>query len=100
MASVSGFGPLESYSRSAMWGLRRSTRFSNFADSSPLPITESQAESMLEPDEIGNVIEEVVDLSREINLEMDSSRTAGFPQSGADNEFIKMREQQQDIKEL
>ncbi|GFV99136.1 hypothetical protein TNCV_1511121 [Trichonephila clavipes] len=50
---------------------------------------------MLEPDEIGNVIEEVVDLSREINLEMDSSRTAGFPQSGADNEFIKMRSRKQ-----
>ncbi|GFS47169.1 hypothetical protein TNCV_2053401 [Trichonephila clavipes] len=36
------------------------------------PITETQAESVSKPDEIGNMIEEVVNPARHINLEVDS----------------------------
>ncbi|GFX93585.1 hypothetical protein TNCV_1587621 [Trichonephila clavipes] len=46
-------------------------RFSNLVDSSFF-ITEIQAESLPKPDEIGNLIEEVVDLAMQINLEVDS----------------------------
>ncbi|GFW58837.1 hypothetical protein TNCV_4046761 [Trichonephila clavipes] len=35
------------------------------------PIAETQEESVPEPNEIGNVIEEVVDLARQMNLEVD-----------------------------
>ncbi|GFT30455.1 hypothetical protein TNCV_2377431 [Trichonephila clavipes] len=66
------------------------TQFSNLVDSSFVykgffPITETQAES--EP-KIGNGIEEIVDLSRQINLERDSDdvqELLGFPASGGDN---------------
>ncbi|GFW63200.1 hypothetical protein TNCV_581401 [Trichonephila clavipes] len=39
---------------------------------SPLPIIETQAESVTEPDEVGTVTEEVVDFARQIRLEVDS----------------------------
>ncbi|GFT89682.1 hypothetical protein TNCV_3137691 [Trichonephila clavipes] len=56
------------------------TRFSNLIDSSFFPsflsfffsIIKTQDESLVEPDEIGNFIEEVVDLARQINSEVDS----------------------------
>ncbi|GFV69613.1 hypothetical protein TNCV_4507281 [Trichonephila clavipes] len=47
-----------------------------------------QAESLPEPYEIGNLIKDVVELARQIKSEVDSvesSRTAEFPQSGAEN---------------
>ncbi|GFV25368.1 hypothetical protein TNCV_1146391 [Trichonephila clavipes] len=36
-------------------------------------ITETQAEPVAEPDEISNAIEEVADLVRQVNLEVDSN---------------------------
>ncbi|XP_023232690.1 tigger transposable element-derived protein 1-like [Centruroides sculpturatus] len=62
------------------------------------------AESVPEPDEIGNVIEEVVDLARQINLEVDSDDVRELLDSHNQeltiDELIEMCEQEQDIEEL
>ncbi|GFS53007.1 hypothetical protein TNCV_331311 [Trichonephila clavipes] len=51
----------------------RLTRISNLINWLPPPtITETQVESMPEPDEIGNLIEEVLHFASQINLEVDS----------------------------
>ncbi|GFU97446.1 hypothetical protein TNCV_1913011 [Trichonephila clavipes] len=54
-------------------------------------ITETHPESVLEPNEIGNVIEVAVDLVRQINLEVDRDDV---------HELIEIHEQEQDIEEL
>ncbi|XP_023220465.1 tigger transposable element-derived protein 1-like [Centruroides sculpturatus] len=65
--------------------------------------TLNEAESVPEPDEIGNVIEEVVDLARQINLEVDSDDLQELLDSHNQeltiDELIEMREQEQDIEE-
>ncbi|XP_023242991.1 tigger transposable element-derived protein 1-like [Centruroides sculpturatus] len=62
------------------------------------------AESVLETDEIGNVIEEVIDFARQINLEVDSDDVRELLDSHNQeltiDEVIEMREQEQDIEEL
>ncbi|GFV51755.1 hypothetical protein TNCV_1321111 [Trichonephila clavipes] len=64
----------------------------------------SLAESLLEPDEIGNLIEEVVILARQINLEVDSDDVQELLdfhiQELTIHELIKMHEQEKDIEEL
>ncbi|GFU10911.1 hypothetical protein TNCV_960741 [Trichonephila clavipes] len=71
------------------------------SDSHP-PITETQAKSVPEPGEIGNLIEEVVDLARQINLEMDSNGVQELLDSHEKeltiDELIEMHEQ--DVEEL
>ncbi|GFX68528.1 hypothetical protein TNCV_2432351 [Trichonephila clavipes] len=47
------------------------TQFSNLVNLSFFFIAETQAESVPEPDEISNLTEEVVDIARQINLEVD-----------------------------
>ncbi|GFW39057.1 uncharacterized protein TNCV_1830491 [Trichonephila clavipes] len=66
-------------------------------------ITESQAESVPEPDEIGNVIEEVVDLAKKINLAVDGDDVQGLLHSHNQeltmDELIERHEQEQDNEE-
>ncbi|GFX19268.1 hypothetical protein TNCV_3014121 [Trichonephila clavipes] len=84
------------------------TRFSDLVDSSSLfllpPITETQVELVPELEEIGNAIEEVVDLTRQINLEMDSDDIQELLNSHNPDlvidEFIKMPELEQGIEEM
>ncbi|GFW76485.1 hypothetical protein TNCV_1582641 [Trichonephila clavipes] len=69
------------------------------------PITETQVESVLEPDEISNLIEEVIDLARQINLVVDSvgdvkEMLDSHNQELTIDELIEMHEQDQDIEEL
>ncbi|GFX48593.1 hypothetical protein TNCV_584901 [Trichonephila clavipes] len=65
-------------------------------------ITKTQAESVADPDEIGNLIEEVVDLAKQINLEMDRDEDKELLDSHNHeltiDEIIEMH--QQDIEEL
>ncbi|GFU99679.1 hypothetical protein TNCV_3597501, partial [Trichonephila clavipes] len=49
------------------------------------------AESVPEPDEIGNLIEEVADLARQINLEVDSDEVQEL-------DLIEIHEQKQEIE--
>ncbi|GFS73107.1 hypothetical protein TNCV_686821 [Trichonephila clavipes] len=69
-------------------------------DSSFFPITETQEESV--PDEIGNVIADVVDFAMQINLEVDSDDAQELRDSHylelRINELIEMHEQ--DIEKL
>ncbi|GFV50754.1 hypothetical protein TNCV_2214151 [Trichonephila clavipes] len=58
------------------------TRGRRVMSSSLIPLKTCRAESVSETDEIGNFIEEIVDLAKQVNL--GCSRTAEFPQSGAD----------------
>ncbi|GFX83676.1 transposable element Tc1 transposase [Trichonephila clavipes] len=60
----------------------RYSQISSIRPPSPF-ITESQTETDPDPDEIGNMIEEVIDLRRQINLEVDSDDVQEL--SGADN---------------
>ncbi|GFV50380.1 tigger transposable element-derived protein 1 [Trichonephila clavipes] len=64
-------------------------------------ITETQTKSVPEPDEISNVTEEVVDLARQTNLEVDSDDVQELLDSHNQeltmDELIEMHEQ--DIKE-
>ncbi|GFV71091.1 transposase [Trichonephila clavipes] len=59
---------------------------------------------MAELNEIGNVVEEVVDLARQINVEVDSNdvqeRMHYHNQELTIDELMKMHEQEQDIEEL
>lgn len=56
------------------------------------------------PDEIGNVIKDVVELGRQINLEVDSDDVQELLDSHNQeltiDELIKMREQEEDIENL
>ncbi|GFX16069.1 uncharacterized protein TNCV_4703271 [Trichonephila clavipes] len=65
-------------------------------------ITETQAVLVPEPDEIGNVIQEIVDLARQINLEVNSDDVQELLDSHNQeltmDELIEMHEQ--DIEEL
>ncbi|GFS68444.1 hypothetical protein TNCV_4583831 [Trichonephila clavipes] len=67
-------------------------------------IPETQAESVLEPDETDNVIEGVKDIARQINLEVDNENIQELldfnNQELKMDELLKMHEQEQDIKEL
>ncbi|GFY33542.1 hypothetical protein TNCV_4538761 [Trichonephila clavipes] len=60
-------------------------------------------ESVPEPDEIGNLIEEVFDLDRQINSELDSDDVQelldSHNQEMTMDELIVMHEQEQDIEE-
>ncbi|GFY13041.1 tigger transposable element-derived protein 1 [Trichonephila clavipes] len=71
--------------------------------SSPLPINKTQAESVQEPVEICNVIEEV-ELARQINLKVNSDDVQELLDSHNQeltvDELIEMHEQEQDIEEL
>ncbi|GFX10029.1 uncharacterized protein TNCV_4101681 [Trichonephila clavipes] len=66
--------------------------------------THQLAEPVPEPNEIGNVIEEVVDLARQINLEVDSDGVQElldfYNQELTMDELIEMHEQEQDIEKL
>ncbi|GFV39020.1 hypothetical protein TNCV_965861 [Trichonephila clavipes] len=68
------------------------------------PITETQVESVPEPNEIDKVIEEVVDPTRQINLEMDGDdvqQLMGFHnQELTIDALLEMHKQEQDIEEL
>ncbi|GFX90017.1 tigger transposable element-derived protein 1 [Trichonephila clavipes] len=61
-------------------------------------------ESVPEPNEIGNIIEEVVDLARQINSEVDSDNLQKLLDSHNKeqviDEIIEMYEQKQDVEEL
>ncbi|GFT07166.1 tigger transposable element-derived protein 1 [Trichonephila clavipes] len=67
-------------------------------------ITETQAQSVSEPDETSNVIEEAVDLERQINLEVKNDDTQELLDSRNQeltvDELTKLYEQEQDIKEM
>ncbi|GFW24522.1 hypothetical protein TNCV_2403871 [Trichonephila clavipes] len=63
----------------------------------PLPIAETQVETVLQPEEIGIVIEEVVDVARQINLAGDSDGVQELLDAH-NQELIEMHEQ--DIEEL
>ncbi|GFW94328.1 hypothetical protein TNCV_1432631 [Trichonephila clavipes] len=69
-----------------------------------LSTTETRAESVPEPDETGKVIEEVVNLSRQINLEADSDDAQELldfhNQELTMNELLERHEQEQNIDEL
>ncbi|GFV58383.1 hypothetical protein TNCV_2556271 [Trichonephila clavipes] len=73
-------------------------------ESSFISIIETQAESMPEPDEIDNEIEEVVNLARQTNLEMDNDDIqellASHNQELTIEELKEMHEQEQDIEKL
>ncbi|GFX82204.1 hypothetical protein TNCV_33121 [Trichonephila clavipes] len=62
------------------------------------------AESVPDPDEIGNLIEEVVNLAKQINLEVDIDGIYELldfhNQELTIHEFIEKHEQEQDIDEL
>ncbi|GFV68091.1 kinectin [Trichonephila clavipes] len=65
------------------------------------PISEIQAELLSEPDKNGNLIEEIVDSARKINLEVDSDDTQELLDcSQTTDELIEMLEQDQDNEEL
>ncbi|GFX08912.1 hypothetical protein TNCV_2966231 [Trichonephila clavipes] len=64
-------------------------------------VTESQAESVPEPDGIGNLIEEVADLARQINLEVDSDEAQELMDSHSQEQtmdLIEIHEQKQEIE--
>ncbi|GFX29876.1 hypothetical protein TNCV_4750051 [Trichonephila clavipes] len=78
-------------------------RFSNLVHSSfyYFFIIQTQTESLPEPNEIGILIEEVVDLARQINSEVDGEKLLDFcNQELTTDELIEMHEQEQDIEEL
>ncbi|GFX69077.1 hypothetical protein TNCV_4945771 [Trichonephila clavipes] len=62
------------------------------------------AELLPDPDEIGNLNEEVVDITRQINSEVESDDVQELLDSRNQeltmNELIEMHEQEQDIEEL
>ncbi|GBP34031.1 hypothetical protein EVAR_94043_1 [Eumeta japonica] len=66
--------------------------------------TETQAESVPGPDEIGNVIKDVVKLGRQINLEVDSDDVQelldSYNQKFTIDELIKMHEQEDNTENL
>ncbi|GFW92494.1 hypothetical protein TNCV_518111 [Trichonephila clavipes] len=63
-----------------------------------------QVESVTEPDEIGNVIEEIINLARQINLEADSNDVKELLNSHnhelSIEDLIETYEQEQDIEEF
>ncbi|GFW57715.1 hypothetical protein TNCV_2926341 [Trichonephila clavipes] len=67
-------------------------------------ITETQAESVPVSEEIGCLIEEVVDFAKQINLDVDSDDVQELLDSRNQvlvmDELIEMHEQEQDIEEL
>ncbi|GFV47621.1 hypothetical protein TNCV_2081811 [Trichonephila clavipes] len=67
-------------------------------------ITICDTKSVLKPDEIGNVTEEVVDLARNINLKVNSDDVQelldSYNQELSIDELIEIHEQEQDIEEL
>ncbi|GFV56500.1 hypothetical protein TNCV_2276381 [Trichonephila clavipes] len=67
-------------------------------------IAETEAESVSENDETGNVIEEVVDFNRQINLEVDSDDVQEMLDSSNQkqtmNQLIEMHEQKEGIEGL
>ncbi|GFT13959.1 hypothetical protein TNCV_2615931 [Trichonephila clavipes] len=68
------------------------------------PSPQSRVESLSELDEIGNLIEEVVDLARQINLQVNSDDVQELldfhNRKLTIDELIEMHEQEQDIEEL
>ncbi|GFT88481.1 hypothetical protein TNCV_262691 [Trichonephila clavipes] len=67
------------------------------------PHHSSLAESLPETDEIGNLIEEVIDVARQINLEVDRDDIKELLDSHNQEltiELIEMYEQEQDVEEL
>ncbi|GFW41918.1 hypothetical protein TNCV_6271 [Trichonephila clavipes] len=66
-------------------------------------LRESRTESVPEPDKMGNLIEDVVDLAKQINLEMDCDDIQELLDSHNQvtiDELLEMHEQEQDIEEL
>ncbi|GFW42376.1 hypothetical protein TNCV_239731 [Trichonephila clavipes] len=72
-------------------------------DASEKRAVRALTESVSQSDDIVNVIEEVLDLARQINLEMDSDEVQelldSHSQELAIDELIEMHEQKQDIEE-